>query len=161
MDGHFSRRRLVPVGAALLALMVASGVAYAYWTANGSGTGTAAAAPGVTDLTVNQTTVLNPMYPGDSAQTISGNFDNPNSGPVYVSTVTVSIDSVVKDPGAPAGTCDATDFTLSPTQATVNAEVPAGNGVGAWTGPAIQFNNKASNQDACKGATVNLAYSIP
>jgi hypothetical protein len=28
------------------------------------------------------------------------------------------------------------------------------------TGPAIAFNNKASNQDGCKGATVNLTYTI-
>jgi hypothetical protein len=63
--------------------------------------------------------------------------------------------------GHAAGTCDATDFTLSPTTATVNAEIAAGNNVGAWTGPAIHFNDKVTNQDACKGATVNLGYTVP
>jgi hypothetical protein len=44
---------------------------------------------------------------------------------------------------------------------TVGAEVPAGNGQGSWSGATLAFNNKAdANQDACKGATVNLAYSI-
>jgi hypothetical protein len=161
VNRHIGRRRVAPVAAAFLALLLASGIAYAYWTVNGSGSGTAPVAAGVSDVTVNQTTVLNAMYPGDSAQTISGNFDNANTGPVYVTTVTVSIDSVDKDPSAPAGTCDATDFTLASAVVTVNAEIPAGAGVGSWTGPTIQFNNKASNQDACKGATVNLAYSIP
>jgi len=44
---------------------------------------------------------------------------------------------------------------------TVNAEVASGTGVGAWTGATIKFNDKAgTNQDACKGATVNLAYTV-
>ena len=44
---------------------------------------------------------------------------------------------------------------------TVSAEVPAGTVQGAWTGATIKFNNKSAvNQDACKGATVTLAYTI-
>ncbi|MGD0408059.1 MAG: TasA family protein [Candidatus Limnocylindrales bacterium] len=161
MRKYFGKRRIAPVAIALLALALVSGVAFAYWTMTGSGTGTATAG-NVSAMTVNQTTVLAPMYPGDSPQTISGNFNNPNSGPVWVSTVTASIASVAKAVGAPAGTCDATDFTLANATATVNAEIPSGSGKGAWTGPTIHFNDKpATDQDGCKGATLNLAYSIP
>ncbi|MCW3013785.1 MAG: hypothetical protein JWO02_877 [Solirubrobacterales bacterium] len=143
----------------LVGALAIAGAAYAYWTAGGSGTGSAAA--GTTSaLTVNQTTNLTAMYPGDSAQTITGTFDNPNSGPAYVATVTASISSVTKAAGAPAGTCDATDFTLANAAMTVGAEVPTGNGKGTWTGATLKFNNKASNQDGCKLATVNLAYTI-
>ncbi len=154
------RRRAAAALAALVAVLVAGGAVYAYWTAGGSGSGTATVGT-VSDVTVNQTTDLTAMYPGDSPQTISGTFDNGNSGPVYVTTVTASISDVTKAGGAPAGTCDATDFTVSPDTADVNAEIAAGTGVGAWTGIQIQFNNKASNQDACQGATVTLAYTIP
>lgn len=155
-------KRMVPVAVALLALLAFSGIAYAYWSAGGAGTGTAQAAAGTTPVVVVQTTVLTAMFPGDSAQTISGNFNNPNAGPVYVTTVTASISSVVKAGGAPAGTCDATDFTLATATMTVNTEIPAGNAKGAWTGATIKFNDKgAVNQDACKGATVNLGYSVP
>lgn len=145
---------------ALLLLVFVVGVGYAYWTAGGSGTGSADA--GTTSaLTVTQTTALTAMYPGDSPQTISGKFNNnTNPGPIYVGTVTASIASVVKATGAPAGTCDATDFTLASAVMTVNAEVPVGIAQGAWTGATLKFNNKASNQDACKLATVNLAYTI-
>lgn len=152
------RKKRSTVLAVLIAVGVAVG-AIAYWTAGGSGTGTATAGS-TTALTVHQTTTLTAMYPGDSAQTISGNFDNTNPGPIYVGTVTASIASVTKAGGAPAGTCDATDFTLANAAMTVNAEVASGTGVGAWTGATIKFNNKASNQDACKGATVNLSYTI-
>jgi hypothetical protein len=43
----------------------------------------------------------------------------------------------------------------------VGAEVPAGNGKGSWTGATVAFNDKpTTNQDACKGATVNFAYTV-
>ncbi len=145
---------------ALVAVLAISGAAFAYWSAGGSGTGSGSTASGTSALTVNQTTVLTPMYPGDSAQTISGNFNNNNSGPVYVNTVTASIASVTKAAGAPAGTCDATDYTLANATMTVNASVPAGSGQGSWTGATIKFNNKGTAQDACKGATVNLSYAV-
>ncbi len=145
---------------ALVAVMALTAGAIAYWTAGGAGTGSGNAAGAQTPLTVNQTTTLAAMYPGDSAQTISGDFDNPNPGPIYVGTVTASIASVTKAVGAVAGTCDATDFTLANAAMTVNAEVASGNAKGSWTGATIKFNNKATNQDQCKGATVNLAYTI-
>jgi hypothetical protein len=155
-----TKKRTVKVLALTAALVVAGGTAFAWWTAGGTGTGTAATAGTQSALTVVQTGTLTAMYPGDSAQALSGNFNNPNSGPIYVGTVTASISSVTKASGAPAGTCDATDYTLANAAMTVNAEVPAGNAEGAWTGATIKFNNKGSNQDACKGATVNLAYTI-
>lgn len=76
-------------------------------------------------------------------------------------TVTASIASVAKASGAPAGGCDATDYTLATPAMTVNAEVPAGTAQGSWTGATVKFNNKAAaNQDGFEGATVNLAYVI-
>jgi hypothetical protein len=154
----FTKRRATVV-LGVIAVLVVAGAAIAYWTAGGSGTGSAATASGAGSLTVNQTGTLTAMYPGDSAQTLSGTFDNPTGALVHVSQVAVSISSVTKAGGAPAGTCAATDYTLSGSPMTVNAEVPAGNGKGNWTGATIQFNDKASNQDACKGATVNLSYT--
>jgi hypothetical protein len=156
-------RKFTGRGGLVLGVVVAvavAGAAVAYWTAGGSGTGSGAAAGAQTPLTANQTTTLTAMYPGDSAQTISGNFDNSNQGPIHVGTVTASISGVTKAAGAPAGTCDASDFTLANAAMTVDADVPAGTGKGSFTGATIQFNNKATNQDACKGATVNLAYAI-
>jgi hypothetical protein len=161
MEQQHKWRRLVGIFVAVFLLGTSGGVAFGYWTAGGDGTGTGTVAS-LADVTVNQTTVLDPMYPGDAAQTLSGTFDNPNAGAVFVTTVTVSVGAVTKAVGAPAGTCDATDFTITSATATVNTEIPVGNGVGAWTGPTIHFHNKAgSNQDACKNATVTLAYSIP
>jgi hypothetical protein len=155
----YTKRRAQMLLGVVVTLAVA-GAAFAFWTGGGSGSGSGSAAGAQTPLTANQTTALTAMYPGDSAQTISGNFDNPNSGPIHVGTVSVSVASVTKAVGAPAGTCDATDFTLAGTTMNVNAEVPAGSGAGSFTGATIRFNDKAVSQDACKGATVSLAYTI-
>ena len=75
-------RRGIVLGVVLS--LVVAGAAFAYWTAGGSGTGTGSTAGAQSALTANQTTTLTAMYPGDTAQTISGNFNNPNSGPIYV-----------------------------------------------------------------------------
>ncbi len=147
---------------AILSTVVVLGTsvaAFAYWTAGGSGTGTATTGT-VVPITAVQTSTISAMAPGDSAQTLSGNFTNTNAGPIYVATVTASIASVHQG-GILAVGCDATDYTLADAVMTVDAEVPAGTAKGAWTGATIKFNNKAGvNQNACKGATVNLAYAI-
>ena len=153
----FTKRRSVVL--AVAAVLILSAGAYAYWTAGGSGSGSATAGT-TTALTVTQTTVLTAMYPGDTAQTISGKFNNTNSGPIHVGTVTAAISGVTKDAGAVAGTCDANDFTLASAAMTVNADVAAGTAVGAWTGATIKFNNTGANQDQCKLATVALSYTI-
>jgi hypothetical protein len=158
---RISKKKKAVVFVASAVALIGGGFAFAYWTTGGSGTGTAATDASVSDVTVNQTSTITGMHPGDSAQTLSGDFDNSNNGPVYVDTVTVSIDSVTKAVGAPAGTCAADDYTLTGAAMSVGAEVASGTSVGSWTGATIQFNDKAAtNQDACKGATVNLVYTV-
>lgn len=152
-----SKKVLVVLTAA--ALLAGGGTAFAYWTAGGSGTGTAATGNNV-EISAVQTTTVTDLKPGGAAQTISGNFTNGNTSPVYVATVTASIASVGKAVGAPAGACTAADYTLGSPVMTVATEVPAGTAQGAWTGATIAFNNTAANQDGCKGATVNLSYAI-
>lgn len=148
-----STKRIV-AGAAVIVLLGGAGVAYAYWTAGGAGTGSAAT--GSSDaIIVEQTSVVANVRPGGPAQTLSGTFTNDNDEPVYVSTVTVSISSI--SGGGP--TCEADDYTLANAVMTVNASVPVGADVGSWTGATLAFNDKpAENQDDCKNAVVNLAY---
>jgi hypothetical protein len=153
---NLKSKKALAVGVAVTVL--SGGAAYAYWTAGGTGTGTAATDTATGAVTVVQTSVLNEMYPGDAAQTLSGTFTNPNEGPVYVGTVTVSIASVTKA-GAAAVGCSSADYTLAANPITISAEVLA-NDTSPWTGATIQFNNTGANQDGCKGATVNLAYAV-
>jgi hypothetical protein len=144
-------KRTLAVASVAGVLVVGGGAAFAYWTTTGSGTGEASTGSNAT-IVVNQTSTITGLAPGLPAQTLSGNFDNPNDGPVYVSTVTATVTGTDKTG------CGPTDYTIGGS-ATVNAEVPAGTGVGSWSGLTIAFNNKpAVNQDACKDAVVSIAY---
>ena len=151
LGAESSRRKWVSLLVAVT--LIGGGAAFAYSSAGGSGDGGAQTDSTAQSVVVNQTSTITGLAPGLGAQTLSGNFDNPNSGPVHVGSVSV----VVTGTDTPG--CGPTDYTIGGS-APVNAQVAAGDGVGSWSGLTIQFNNKvAVNQDACKGAVVELAYS--
>jgi hypothetical protein len=145
-----TRKAVVLVTAGALAVI--GGVAFAYWTNTGTGSGTATT--GSNDaITVNQVSTITDLGPGRPAQTLSGNFDNPNDNQVFVGSVTAEVT------GTDVAACDASNYTVAGS-APVAAEVPSGTGVGTWSGLTIQFNNKPTvNQDACKNAVVSITYT--
>jgi hypothetical protein len=163
MSAKTSILKAICRGGLFLGLLIGSmhaDVAAAYWQSGGTAAGASQVADTQSPLRVNQTAELAAAGPGVPAQTLSGNFDNRNGQPVRVTTVSVSIASVDKAPGAAAGSCDASDFTLEHRTIAVAADVPSGRGTGAWTGGRVAFNNKPGvDQNACQGATVKLGYT--
>ena len=151
-----NKRRVTKVVAVAAALVVAGGAAFAWWTAGGSGTGSASTGT-TTALTVTQSSPITGLAPGVGPQTLSGTFNNANTGPVYVSTLTVTISSITQAVGA-VGSCTAGDYQITGSPLAIGAEVPVGSS--PWSGPQIAFVNLPTNQDGCKGATVNLSYSV-
>jgi len=134
--------------------------AYAYWTGGGSGTGSAGVGT-PTALTVNQTATSTNLTPGGTAVALSGNFDNPNSGPITVTSLTAVVDSSFSsrtDINKPA--CTSADFSIGGT-ATIGSSgvVPAGNAKGSWSGLTVSMANAATNQDNCKGVSVPIIYT--
>ena len=153
-----NKRRGTKVVALAAALVLAGGAAFAWWTAGGSGTGSASTGD-VAGITVNQTSTITGLYPGGSAVSLAGNFTNGNSGAVHVAQVSVAVQdgwSVQADTAKPA--CTAGDFVLVQPAAT-NADVPSGTGVSSWGGASIRLTNSAANQDNCKNVSVPLVYS--
>jgi hypothetical protein len=155
MSSKFRRITAITLGSVSL---VAAVGAYAYWTNGGSGSGSAATGTNAA-ITVTQTSTPSGMYPGGAAQGLSGKFNNTNSGTVYVHQVIATIASVTAPNSDVTHPCDENDYLLSGSPATVNAQVASGTAVGSWSGPTIQLLNTVSNQDGCKGATVNVAYA--
>ena len=68
------KSKKILAGAAIISFASAGG-AYAYWTNSGSGSGTATTGTNVA-VTVNQTSSISGMYPGQAAQTLAGDFTN-------------------------------------------------------------------------------------
>jgi len=147
------KRILVPV-AAIAALAVA-GIAVAYFTASGTGSGTASVGT-VGDVTITGVTLPDALYPGGST---SVRFTINNTS----SDTAVKVDKVVADTsygttgvdGLPRG-CSAADFTFA--DVSVNASIAAsGSTTGTGT---LRFAESGSNQDACQGASPVLHLKV-
>jgi hypothetical protein len=147
--------RFVALAAGALAVALA-GVAFAFWTQGGSGSGGATAGT-TTAITVNQTSTPTGLYPGGPAQALSGTFTNPNPHPVRISAVTAAVHpfSVQSDSSKPP--CTEGDFAVGGTSGLTT--VPAGTGVGTWSGLTVSMVNGTGNQDNCKGVSITLDYT--
>ena len=102
---QISLKKKLTAAATALTILGGAGVAVAYWTAGGSGNGTAATGT-ANAITVNQTASSTALVP-DGSTTLSGTFTNTtNPGPVYITNVkaTISNFSLQADAGKPACT---------------------------------------------------------
>jgi hypothetical protein len=164
---RINTRAAVAVVAGTALVATGAGVAYAYWTATGTGSGTATTSAGAPALSFGSTSALDAMYPGDTPQAFSVTLTNNAQAKAYVAGVKAyqTIDSA----HAAAG-CSAADYVLGATSAATapgsaatavplvwSAQELASGGSDTVSG-VIGFNNTASNQDACKGATVTINY---
>lgn len=133
--------------AGVSAVALTGGVAFAYWTSTGSGTGSATTGTSTAwDVQVDDVDLDN-LTPGGPTNTIGFSVQNDNSG---VQNLANTVASVVdtSDPG-----CGPADFDVSATTITYGDVAPGATVNGTFT---VQMVNTASNQDACKGVTVNL-----
>jgi hypothetical protein len=147
------KRIFVPVAA--IAAIAVAGIAVAYFTASGTGSGTASvgAAAGVT---IDNVTFDSALYPGGST-TVRYTISNPSAD------TAVQVSKVVADTrygttgvdGLPVG-CDASDFTFA--DVTVNASIPANRSADS-TGT-LRFADNGRNQDACQGASPVLHLKV-
>jgi hypothetical protein len=149
---RFSKKTKVAVLTAALVLG-ASGTAYAYWTQMGAGAGSAGTGTTVA-VVVNQTNTVTDLYPGGPAQALSGDFDNPNSGPVTVGAVSATVTAT-----SVAG-CLTTWYTITGTSTPASQVLAAGTAEGAWSGLSVALLNDAANQDVCKSATITITYAV-
>ena len=145
------------VALAVVALAVAvGGIAFAFWTQGGSGSGTASA--GTTSaITVNQTGTPTGLYPGGPAVPLSGTFDNPNAHSVHISSVTVAVHTFSSQANLTKPACTDADVAVGGTSG-ANV-VPAGTGVGTWSGLTVRMVDGVANQDNCKLASITLDYT--
>lgn len=144
----FRNKRAVGTIVVILALLGAT-AAYAYFTSQGTGSGTAAvgtdAGVAITDVAFAGT-----LYPGASVPVSFTVRNNSTDTPAKVGKVVATTIS-----GLPAG-CSAADFSFA--DVTLNAEIAAS---GSTTGAgALRMANTAVNQDACKNAAPVLNLTV-
>jgi hypothetical protein len=159
---RFKKRTWILLGVVAAIAAMASVGAYAYWTQSGSGTGSASTGT-TTAISVVQDSAPSAMYPGSSAQALSGHFVNGNAGSVHITSVTAVVDpswSAQADLGKPA--CDASDFTIAGSSGPYDV---APGSASTWSGLTIAMNDDepssvpANNQDNCKSVSVPILYT--
>lgn len=182
---RFMSKKVVAIGLAAGVTLGIGGAAFAYFTAGGTGTGSATTGSSSAMTLVQDTTINSAqLVPGYGPQTIMGHQYNSAGTTEYVGAVTPTITSVTETPGAviawgvaPYGagglgvagtvgnyTCSTSDYTLASTAA-AGDEVVGPNAVQATSSSndfslgTIGFNDTGVNQDACEGATVALGFS--
>lgn len=149
------------VAAATVAMLAIGGTAFAYWTTTGSGDGSATTAAGASAVVVNQTTTVTDLAPG-AAVALTGTFDNGNDSGVKITTLTASVAVGTDVAGVlePIVGCLASNYAITGTGVVANGGlVPVGAGVGSWSGLTVEMVETGANQDACKGADLQITYT--
>jgi hypothetical protein len=144
------------VGAILLVLGIGSGVAYAYWSASGQGSGATSAGtlqPVTVTALVGGDTPSSSLLPGTSADVVL-RIDNPNA--FTVTLVSVAPNGAVTADGSHPG-CTTTGVTF--TNQTGLASTIAASGT-----TLVHLSNAASmsssSSSGCQGATFSVPVAI-
>jgi len=137
------------------ALAVATGgAAFAYWSAQGTGSGSASTSAD-TQWTVSADAATgDALAPGSGAQTVTVHVTNSGTGVQHLASVAAAVkkaDGTVWS----SGTCSAADYSLS--VAPVSGDVAAGAALS--TTVTISMVNRSANQDDCKDASVPLYFT--
>lgn len=109
-------------------------------------------------LTITQTSTMDNLAPDATPQPITGTVRNNGADSTRIATVLAEITSVTTSPTAPEGACDPSDYQILQPRMTVDAILTPG-AAAAFAGASIQLTNLATNQDACKLATIHLLYT--
>lgn len=143
-------KRMIPLGIGVLAV---AGIATAYFTNLGSGTGTAVV--GSSSSVTLHGTVASALFPGSSS-TVTFTVDNPSPGAEFVNTI--HLESIVPDAGHSGCSTTITggnpDFTMP--DVAVGQGFAPGNGQAVTATGTLTMHETGVNQDPCQGATLTL-----
>jgi hypothetical protein len=183
MKRLLTKKRIALLVALVVAAVAAIG-AYAYFTANGSGSGTATV--GTSSAVTLHGSTTGTLYPGTTVS-VSFTVDNPSTGHQQLGTIYLA--GVKACTGAsstwdptlnsgsggcsnsgtqqttcesvdPGNTSDANSSNFYMADVTENQDIAgSSNGVAATNGGTLKMNNLSSSQDSCKNASLYLQLS--
>jgi hypothetical protein len=144
-------RKATVVLLAVLAGLLATGVAYAFWTTTGSGSGSAHATTAA-GLTTSPATTTAQLYPGATADAkVTINNTNP-----FAVTVTDIVGGTITASGG-IGTCSVTGVTFTDQHAV--ADIVGANSSTTFTlTGTVSMSNASDN--GCQGATFTIPVTL-
>lgn len=152
MNTRFAKR--VSAGTILVSLMIAGSIAFAAWTATGTGEGYAKAttAQALTTVDVSASTTAT-LYPGATGDVLI-RINNPNPYAVRVTDVAGS-GTITSDAGAG---CDASTGVTFTDQSGLTLNVPAGSAATFTLTGAASMSNASAN--SCQGAVFTIPVTL-
>ena len=171
----FTKKRFAGALGAVVAI-AAVGVAVAYFTTNGSGSGNATVGSS-SALTLNGTSAST-LYPGTTSG-VTFTVDNPSSGHQQLGTIHLSAvhacvgagstwdGTACTNSGSRALGCESVETGGSDTNTAnfymadvvSNQDFGNGNGQGVTATGTLKMNDLSSSQDACKNANLTLSFT--
>jgi len=152
----FSKRATIV--SLFLGILLAGSVAFAWWTASGTGTGYAQAATpaALSTLDVSASTTGD-LYPGGTG-TLTLQIHNPNSYAVTVTDIAAGAGAVTSGNAA----CDAANtVSLVAPLSGLSVNVPAGGNTAVLTyANAVQMSYGASADNSCQGKKFSIPVSL-
>ncbi len=151
----FSKRATIT--SLFLGILLAGSIAFAWWTAGGSGSGYAQAATAapLTTVDVSATTVAD-LYPGGTG-TLKVQIHNPNTYAVTVTDIAATGPATSND-----ANCDAANtVTLVAPLTGLSIAVPAGGDSTVQTfANAVQMDLGGTADNSCQGKTFDLPVTL-
>lgn len=155
MKSKFTKKRVL-VALAAVGVLAIVGVAAAFFTSSGTGSGTATVGT-ASDVTIDSVSITGDLFPGGDAATVSYTVNNATGKSVKVGDVVANTGAGTNGiTGLPAG-CSASDFTYTSDGALNTTIADGGHADGSGT---LSLANSSSNQDACQGAAPTLNLKV-
>jgi hypothetical protein len=152
----FSKRATIV--SLFLGVLLAGSVAFAWWTASGTGTGYAQAATPATLSTLDvSASTTGDLYPGGTG-TLTIQIHNPNSYAVTVTDITAGAGAVTSGNAA----CDAANTVslVAPLNG-LSVNVPAGGNTAVLTyANAVQMSYGATADNSCQGRKFTIPVNL-
>jgi hypothetical protein len=178
---QINKKRAAAVIGATAVGLAGAGVAFAYWTSTGQGSGSATTGSSTAFTVTADTVTAGGLTPGGPSDTIHYTVHNGGSGVERLSQITVQVanltgTSPTASPSPFSSTdtasdpaCTKSDFSISGAGAgntytidsTVDSNLPKQLAAGGeYSGSVtLQMVNAATNQNSCQGVTVPLYFS--
>ena len=146
MRKHLSKKRVVLAAIVVVALVIASGVAYAYFTASGAGTGSATVGSSAS-LTITSDAVSG-LYPGGADLTVAVHVANGTGSNEYVNQLSGTV--------ATNGGCLTAWFQVD----TKSVTATVNHGATLDTSTKVRMLDSGTDQTAaCAGKTMTINWS--
>ena len=143
-----TKKRIAAVVLSGAVLLGTGGIAAAYFTTSGSGTGSAVTGSSTGPLVITQTGVVPPLLPGGPTQTINYSVNNTSAGNQFVGPVTVTVTAVTTGSIVGDEACTTAMYVTTP-GATLGVIAPGATVTGTAT---IKMLDDGKIQDNCQAA---------